>query len=251
MGNRPSEHMASVLFADACIACIAQCVTESDVQQLIGTILKHFEFESYVFVVMVRNGAREHYRYLLGCDPGLCYRYFRNKWYAIDPFLDYALRSTSPVLAAEVPGRSTGQKRLRQDGQENGFRDCVAVPAHGSSSALVGMLYLGTNAGPDHARRSLAKYRNLMRAFALELLEWWNARLCATGMMEFKLDQLDIDLLCHARDRVTSEEAAAKLGLTPACVIKRYERLRRKLEVTGKRHAVDKAIELGLIMPAA
>lgn len=251
MGKVLPEDAMSVLFADAGIACIAQCVTETDVQQLVGTILRHFEFESYVFVVMARNGPREHYHYLLGCDPGLCYRYFQNKWYAIDPFIDYALHNTSPVLTADVPSYSVGQKRLRRDGEANGFRDGIAVPAHGSSSALVGVLYFGTNAGPDHARRSLDKHRNLMRALALELLEWWNARLCTNGMMEFNLDRLDIDLLCKARDRANSKETAAKLGLTPACVIKRYERLRQKLGVTGKRHAVNKAIEIGLITPAA
>lgn len=251
VGNTLPEDSLSVQFADACIACIAQCVTETDVQHLVATILRHFEFESYVFVVLVRNGMREHYRYLLGCDPGLCYRYFQNKWYAIDPFIDYALRNTSPVLTADVPNKSAGQKRMRQDAEANGFRNGIAVPAHGSSSSLVGVLYFGTDAGPDHARRSLVKHRNLMRALALELLEWWNARLCTNGMMEFNLDRIDIELLCNARDRTNSKDAAAKLGLTPACVIKRYERLRRKLGVTGKRHAVFKAIEFGLITPAA
>ena len=240
-----------MLFADACIACIAQWVSETDVQQLVCTILRHFEFESYVFVVMVRDGTRDHYRYLLGCDPGLCYRYFQNKWYAIDPFIDYALRNTSPVLTADVPNKSAGQKRMRQDAEANGFRNGIAVPAHGNSSALVGVLYFGTNAGPEHARRSLDKHRNLMRALALEMLEWWNARLCTNSMMEFNLDRHDIDLLCEARDRSISEEVAAKLGLSATCVEKRYERLKHKLGVPNKRSAVEKAIELGLITPAA
>ena len=251
MGNALPEDSLSVQFADACIACIAQCVTETDVQHLVATILRHFEFESYVFVVMVRDGTREHYRYLLGCDPGLCYRYFQNKWYAIDPFIDYALRNTSPVLTADVPNKSAGQKRMRQDAEANGFRNGIAVPAHGSSSSLVGVLYFGTNAGPDHARRSLDKHRNLMRALALELLEWWNARLCTNGMLEFNLDRLHIDLLCMARDLATTNEAAAKLGLTPFCAKKRYATLNRRLGVPSKRHAVEKAIEFGLITPAA
>ena len=251
MGNALPEDSLSVQFADACIACVAQCVTETDVQHLVATIMRHFEFESYVFVVLVRNGMREHYRYLLGCDPGLCYRYFQNKWYAIDPFIDYALRNTSPVLTADVPNKSAGQKRMRQDAETNGFRNGIAVPAHGSSSSLVGVLYFGTDAGPDHARRSLGKHRNLMRALALELLEWWNARLCANGMMEFNLDRIDIDLLCMAREQATTNDAAAKLGLTTFCAKKRYATLTRRLGVPSKRHAVEKAVEIGLITPAS
>lgn len=106
MGNRPPDNPDSVLFANACISCIAQCAGEAEVQEAANLIVRNFAFQVYAFVVMVHSGLRAHYRYLTGCDPRFCHQYFRNKWYAIDPFVDYARQNTSPVLVADVPYRS-------------------------------------------------------------------------------------------------------------------------------------------------
>lgn len=249
MRNRQTENIVSVLSADEFISFTARCPNETEVQEATMGIVHYFGFQVFTFAVMVRSDAREHYRYLIGCDPQLCYRYLQNKWYAIDPLIDYALHNTSPVLASDVPSNSAGQLRMRLDAEEHGFRGCVVIPAHSSSSALIGVLYLGTNEGPESARQSLATHRNLMRALAIELLEWWNAKLRATNLDELELDDLDVELLCKARDHATADETAHELGITRSSVESRYRRLYTKLSVPARRNAVDKAVELGLIKP--
>jgi len=196
---------------------------------------------------MFRDGRREHYRYLVGCEPEWCFLYDSNKWYAIDPFIDYALRNTSPVLASDLRLSSPGQERLMAEAAEHGFRSGVVVPAHSRSAVRIGILYLGTSEGPGRARESFLKHRNLMRAFALELLEWWDVKLREAGLEALDLDELDVDLLKKAQERATAEEAARELGVTLSRVKARYERLARKLEVPNKRGAVEKAVALGLI----
>ncbi len=89
-----------------------------------------------------------------------------------------------------------------------------------------------------------------MRAFALELLEWWDAKLREAGLEALDLDELDVDLLTKAQEHATAEEAARELGITLSRVKARYERLTRKLEVPNKRSAVQKAVALGLIRDA-
>ena len=231
------------------ISWISGYETEADVSAAALQIVNQLDLESYVFGALRRVGNREQYRYLVGCAPQWCYLYNQNKWYAIDPFIDYALHNTSPILASDVPLSTAGQTRLMAAAAENGFRSGIVVPAHSASAVWVGVLYLGTSADGEEAQRSLVRHRALMRAFALELLEWWDTKLHGDSVESLELDELDIDLLRKAEEQATAEEAARELGVTVSRVNSRYERLNRKLGVSTKRQAVERALALGLIKP--
>lgn len=247
MGKRLPEPVTSLESANDCISWISGYETEAEVEAAARQIVLYFDLQCFVFGALYRTGGREHYRYLVGCAPEWCYLYNQSKWYAIDPFIEYALQNTSPVLASDLPLTSTGQERMMVAAAEHGFRSGIVVPAHSGSSGRVGVLYLGTAEGPDIARESLERHRNLMRAFAMELLEWWDARLRDTSLEDLALDELDVELLCKAQEHATAEQAANELGITLSRVNSRYERIIRKLEAPTKRHAVEKAVALGLI----
>lgn len=250
MESRRRDLIGSLEDASDRISWIAGYETEAEVESAARQIVEYFGLRSFVFSALFRDGERESYRYLVGCEPEWCFLYNENKWYAIDPFIDYALRNTSPVLASDIPLTTAGQARLMAEAAEHGFRSGIVVPAHSGSAIRIGILYLGTSEGPERARESFRRHRNLMRAFALELLEWWDAKLRAAGMEALDLDELDVSLLAKAQERATAEEAARELGVTLSRVRARYERLERKLEATSKRDAVEKAVALGLIRDA-
>ena len=250
MEARPAETIGSFEEADDRISWLGGYESESEVEAAARQIVEYFGLQSFVFGALFRNGEREDYRYLVGCEPEWCFLYNERKWYAIDPFIDYALRSAGPVFASEVPLHTAGQQRLMAEAAEHGFRSGIVVPAHSGSAIRIGILYLGTSEGPERARDSLRKHRSLMRAFALELLEWWDSKLRADGLEILDLDALDLDLLRKAQEHATAEEAAGELGVTLSRVKARYERIERKLEVPNKRSAVEKAVALGLIRDA-
>lgn len=130
---------------------------------------------------------------------------------------------------------------------EYGFRSGVVVPAHTISTVRIGLLYIGTSEGLEVAQESLSRHRSLMRAFALGLLEWWDAKPRRTSLEELVLDDPDLDLLGKANEQATAEEAARELGVTVSRVKSRCERLTRKLEAPNKRLAAEKAVALGII----
>jgi DNA-binding CsgD family transcriptional regulator len=251
MARYLSDSIASLESANDSISWISGYETEAEVQDASHQIVRYFDLETFVFGALFKSGEREHYRYLVGCEPQWCYLYNQHKWYAIDPFIDYALQHTSPVLASDVAPTSPGQERMLSTAAMHGFRSGIVVPAHSGSAIRIGVLYLGTTDGPERARLSLGRHRNLMRAFALELLEWWDARLRDTGLEELDLDELDVDLLLKAQEQATAREAAQELGVTLSRVNSRYERINRKLDVPTKRHAAEKAVALGLIKPVS
>lgn len=247
MAGKPPEAIGSVEQAADRIAWISGYETESAVEAAARQIIEYFGLQAFVFGAFFRTGERENYRYLVGCVPEWCYLYNGNKWYAIDPFVDYALKSANPILASEIPLASAGQERMMATAAEYGFRSGIVVPAHSVSTVRIGVLYIGTTEGPEAAQASLLRHRSLMRAFALELLEWWDAKLRSASLDELELDDLDLDLLGKANEQATAEEAARELGVTVSRVRSRYERLTRKLDAPNKRAAAEKAVTLGLI----
>lgn len=247
MVNHVSEPGIPFESVNDSISWIRGYETAAEVLDASRQIILYFALQTFVFGALSRTGAREHYRYLVGCNPEWCFLYNENKWYAIDPCLDYALQNTSPALVSEIPVTTSGQKRLLAAAAEYGFRSGIVVPAHSPSSAHVGVLYLGTSEQEEGVREGYRRHRNLMRAFSLELLEWWDAQLRETNVAELNLDELDLDLLQKAREQATAEAAARELGITVSLVTGRYRRLFRKLDVSDKRQAVEKAIALGLI----
>jgi hypothetical protein len=249
MGRLRPESINSFEFANESISWISGYENEAAVDDASRQIVRYFGLDAFVFGALFRNAEREHYRYLVGCRPEWCFLYNQNKWYAIDPFIDYALHHTSPVLASDVPLTSPGQQRMMAAAAEHGFRSGVVVPAHSDSSTRVGVLYLGTDQGPAVAHRSVVRHRSLMRAFAMELLEWWDARLRDTSAADLELDELDVELLYKAQNHATVEEAARELGITFTRVKARYQRLAQKLEAPSKRYAVERALALGVIKP--
>ena len=230
------------------ISWISGYETEAEVEAAARQIVAYFGLQSFVFGAFFRTGERENYRYLVGCAPEWCYLYNGNKWYAIDPFIDYALKNANPVLASDILLSSAGQERMMAAAAEHGFRWGIVVPAHSISTIRIGVLYLGTSeAGRDSVRESLLRHRTVMRAFAMELLEWWDAKLRGASLEDLELDDLDLDLLAKAHEHATAAEAARELGVTVSRVNSRYERLARKLEAPNKRMAAERALELGLI----
>ncbi len=247
MENERPEPIGSSQDASYRISWISGYETEAEVEAASTQIVEYFGLQSFVFGAFFRTGERENYRYLVGCVPEWCYLYNGNKWHAIDPFVDYALKNANPILASDISLSSAGQERMMAAAADYGFRSGVVVPAHSAPAVRVGVLYLGTNEGLERAQESLLKHRSLMRAFALEMLEWWDAKLREHSLEDLDLDELDLDLLVKARENATREEAARELGVPLWTVMARYERLRRKLHAPNTRHAAEKAVELGLI----
>ena len=247
MASAQPEAIRSLEDANDRMSWIGGYETEAEVEAAARQIVSYFGLQSFVFGAFFRTGERENYRYLVGCVPEWCYLYNGNKWYAIDPFIDYALKNANPVLASDIELSSAGQERMMAAAVEHGFRAGIVVPAHSKFTVRIGLLYLGTFGPPEQVRESLVTHRTLMRAFALELLEWWDAKLRAASLEDLELDDLDLDLLGKVQEQATSAEAARELGVTVSRVNSRYERLTRKLDAPNKRVAAEKAVELGLI----
>ena len=108
-------------------------------------------------------------------------------------------------------------------------------------------MYLASGEDEEHVRQIYHKHRSLLRAFALELLEWWGIRLRDTTTAELDFDELDLELLTKALEDATVEQAALETGVTVSRVKARYNKIYAKLGVNSKRAAAERALVLGVV----
>ena len=243
--NEAVDRFADV---DEAIYRIKSCSEETEVAALLHSLIQQFGAESYVFINLSHDRLnRENYRYLIGCSPKWCQLYNAKKWSAIDPFIRYSLHNSTPVLGSAIQPESSGQRELLEAAAVNGFRSGMVIPAHAGSQSRIGVLYVGSMKPPTQAEPVLMRNRNYLRAIALELFEWTEAKLNAEIIARFQFDSFDIDLLKLERQGFTADDAASMLGSTAAIVNHRFLRINEKLEVRHKKDAAEKAVELGIL----
>ena len=89
--------------------------------------------------------------------------------------------------------------------------------------------------------------RMQLRAIAMELFEWWEAWIRAEVIAKLKFKDMDVALLKLVHEGFTAEEIARMLDITRANIHVKLRRLNYKLEVHSKKHAAEKAIQLGIL----
>jgi DNA-binding CsgD family transcriptional regulator len=233
---------------DESILQIKECRSESEVAALLAGIVGTFGVTSYVFISMRNDDSSPgNHRYLIGCTPAWCQLYNAKKWIYIDPFIQYALRNSAPIAGSAIEPNTSGQAELLETAAENGFRSGVVIPAHAGNKKRVGVLYLGSNLPPEEIEPILMQRRTQLRAVAMELFEWWEARIRAEVIANLKFNDTDVALLKLVHEGFTAEEIARILDIAKSTINVKLRRLNEKLDVHSKKQAAEKAIQLGIL----
>jgi DNA-binding CsgD family transcriptional regulator len=229
-------------------ASIKNCRGKGDVVTLVTALLRYCELEHFFLISLLRDhDGHECVSYLIGCSPEWAQRYEARKWHAIDPFVAHAATSGQPILLSEIHPASPGQADLLAAAKRYGFRSGMVLPTHWGAHARVGLLYVGCDKPPAAIEAQLIQNRTLLREVAMELYEWWDARLQSEAMLALSLDEIDLQLLRLEHQGCTSQQIRNILGFTLSRINCRFRRINDKLSVRGRRRAAEKAVLLGVL----
>ena len=207
-------------------------------------LVRYAGAENVLFVLATREGSLTSFEYLVGCNPAWVQTYVSRRWHAVDPFAIGASRATECMVGGDLELRSRGQLDLRAAADRLGFASAMAIPCR-LSSHLYGYLLVGSDAPAFLGEPRLRQHRALLRVLALELFDWVRKR--AYGGITLSDD--DRQLLQYVDQGLESREVAALLHTTEGMVNKRYCRINKQLGVTHKSHALQAALDLGLLHP--
>ena len=243
---REPAYSDSVLEA---IRLIAQAADEAQAVNVLAAACRQMGADAAAFVSFVRDDpSHESFRFLLACDPVWCLEYERRAWYADDPWLQYSLSHTEPARGEDIQPGSTQQRHVVELAAQFGFRSALIVPAP-SSGALsrIGVLCLGSSVPAFFNDDGYLALKVLARSLAMELHEWWIARIKSELLASARLTDEDLILLMHERLGHSTKFIAAQLDLSPNAINSRFQRMNAKLGVPNRKSAAQLAAEYGVI----
>lgn len=225
---------------------------ESSLNQLIRELVLPLGATSHIFTSILRNEGcegRENHRFLIGCKPQLCQFYNGRKWFMNDPCIIYAKTSTAPVAICDLPITSPSQKRFLHDTfPQWGFKSGIIIPAHSAMTHRMGILYVGSEKESASGNTLLMRHRALLRAIAMELLDWWCVRIRRDALEKFKLSNTDLHILTLTKQGFTSKAIAIELKVSPRTIYDHIKRFKESLGVGSVSETIEIASRYGLIL---
>lgn len=235
--------------ASTAVQSIAKATDEAEALELLTQAAASLGADSAVFVSFVRDdGSHESFRFLLACEAVWCHEYQRRAWYSHDPWLQYALSHSEPIVASAIPLCSTKQRDLADLAHQFGFASALIIPAPAAASvSRVGVLCLGSRLEGYFEADDLGPLRVAARALSMELHEWWIGRLKHELVIKAGVTDEDLALLQLERTGHGTKAIASSLNTTAAAVNSRFQRLNQRLGVPNRKSAATLAAEYGLI----
>lgn len=229
---------------------VVDVVEAADAVDLLARATSDLGASSSCFISFVRDAdsAAIAYRMLLACDPRWGTEYLLNKWFEIDPWLSYALRSEVPILASTLTAENDAQRSMVSSAAAHGFRSVVIAPAPSAAGiSRVGVLYVGSDIDGYFEGDGYRRVRPLVQALAMELHDWWMRVLRDELMRRARITGEDVALLQHEAHGHGSKVIAAELHTEAKTIDCRFQRLNAKLGAPNRRAAVRIARIYGLL----
>jgi DNA-binding NarL/FixJ family response regulator len=110
------------------------------------------------------------------------------------------------------------------------------------------VLCLGSPALGHFESGGFGRFKIGARAMALELHDWWLARIRRDLIVKARITPSDLELLRHQRQGHSSKRIAAELHVSKSSINSRFQRMNTKLGVANRRMAARLASECGLML---
>jgi len=228
---------------------LAEAADEAQALDALAAVSTQMGTDAAAFVSFVKDDpSHESFRFLLACDPVWCLEYERRAWYTEDPWLQYSLHHTEPARAQDIALGSTQQRAVVELAAQFGFRSALIVPAPSSGGLTrLGVLCLGSSTPGFFDDEGYPSLRVLARSLAMELHEWWIARIKIELLESAQLTAEDLALLALERSGYSTKVIATKLHMSPNAINSRFQRMNARLGVPNRKSAAQLAAEYGVI----
>lgn len=261
--SRPSLPTSSALSLAECVSAqnyaaqvsaialrIARATKQSTVLDLLHQGAHSLGAQHAVFVSFVRDHPNlSTCQFMLACDPGWCNAYLEAGLFAHDPWLAYAAGHSEPVVASSLPSLNPAQHEPVDLITQNGFASAALIPAHsGGGHSQISLLCLGSTMPGFFECEGFGQFRVAARMLALELHDWWLARIRRELLVKAHITPSELELLRHQRQGHSSKRIAAELHVSKSSINSRFQRMNVKLGVANRRMAARIACECGLIL---
>jgi DNA-binding CsgD family transcriptional regulator len=205
--------------------------------------------EASIFVSFFRDRERcTSHRLLLACDVTSLAATARSQLGALDAWIRYARRRSEPVRDCDMDRADEVTRGALELAQQFGFLSTVVVPVpSGGGLSRTAVLCLGSSRCGYFDDDGYFALKVVARGVAMELHEWWIQRLGEELVESAGLTEADLALLRHEAQGHSTKTIARQLGMSPAAIDSRFQRLNHKLGVMSRSAGAQLAMQYGLL----
>ncbi|WP_029532330.1 autoinducer binding domain-containing protein [Pseudomonas asplenii] len=178
------------------------------------------------------------------------HRYDNEKYAWIDPTVCHSFSSSLPIAWEEKLYKTPKEKEFAEEARQAGLSHGMTLPIHGPQGQ-VGMLSLSCDPMSESEYQKTLKHNmgsaTLLRDYAVTSSS--NHFLQGSGYLAPRLTPREQEILHWTWAEKTTWEIGQILSLSEPTVEFHVKNIRRKLNVTSRRLAVARAIQLDLISP--
>ncbi|NWD50119.1 autoinducer binding domain-containing protein [Pseudomonas gingeri] len=176
--------------------------------------------------------------------------YDNENYSSIDPTVSHSFSSSLPIFWEDKLYRTKKQKEFAEEARCAGLSHGITLPIHGPQGQI-GMLSLSCHSMPESEYREVLKRSigaaTMLRDYAV--MSGSNHVLQTSSLNTPHLTPRELEILHWAWAEKTTWEIGRILSLAEPTVEFHFKNIRRKLNVTSRRFAVARAIQLDLIAP--
>lgn len=228
---------------------VQNVVDDAEMVELLKEARDALGAEQAVFASFIRNDdSHESFDFINAAHPAWCLTYEQKGWYGKDPWLLYAMMGAEPVCDTAIPLRTKSQREARALAAQFGMVSAYIVPAPSAGGvSRLGVLILGSSVSGYFEDSATARIRFMAQGLAMSLHAWWLKRVRARIITTYRLTSEDLQLIRLERDGKSTKEISVLLGITPASVDSRFQRLNAKFNQPNRRATAQIAAEYGLL----
>ena len=221
---------------------------EADLLRRLGHAVLALGGDAGYFMARAQDRVKDVHHVLMACDPRWGSEYEFLDCYLTDPWFRYAAANSAPARAGDIPCRSSRERAVVDLAERFGFQEAIVFPAPSPlGRARVALLVVGSRDPAFQERMKSTEYVAEARNVSMALHEDWTNKLRSDLAESSELSSLDIRILELELQGSRTKAIAKTLGTTCMAIDSRFQRLKNKLHVTGRRSAAIRALEFGLI----
>lgn len=231
---------------------LLNCNTVEELHTTATTITRQMGFEHFLYGVKVKTSLTRPYQFVLSGYPKQWRdHYVEMKYQEIDPTVAHCRTHVTPVIWRNQVFQGHDATKFQGEAKEAGLKHGATFVVHGGRGETA-MLSLATTRGARQAESDVVAHMGQAQLFTCYLHEAVQRIVLSQGplpLQKVTLTPREKECLLWVAEGKTSWEIGNIVRISQDTVKFHLKNASRKMGVTNGRHAVSRAVSLGLIAP--
>lgn len=234
-----------------CFMSLLGCQSVEGLHASTGCLARSMGFDHFLYGIRVNTSLIRPYQFVFSGYPEKWWQYYNVSGYQVyDPIVRHCVSHVTPIVWNKWVFAPGGETRIMNEAREFGLASGISFPIRGSGCEY-GLLSLASERDQRLAQRDIME--NVGRAHLLTCY-LHEAVVKLALKKDYAPQKVDLTLrekecLLWAAEGKTSWEIANIIKTSERTVVFHLQNAARKMGVTNRRHAVAKALVMGLVSP--